>query len=147
MQPEEEIVILPHFKPEEVEALRVEHERRKEVFLTPGLPSNDEERIRDAVQRESFWLAQPPSDHRDEELAHCWFTVGKIGEALEIAKNPERRAYYESIHQAIIKDDAEVCECETPDHVVGQFPSAKHGGKLVNIYQCPDCKTMNIAQR
>lgn len=143
MQPEE-LVILPHFKPEEVEALRIEHERRKEVFLTPGLASNDDERIRDAVQRESFWRAQPESDHRNEELAHCLFTQGRIDEALELAKDLERRAYYQSIGIAILKDDDAVCGCEPEDHVIGQFPSAKHGGRLVNIRQCPQCKEMNV---
>lgn len=144
MQPEEELVILPHFKPEEIEALRVEHERRKEVFLTPGLSGNDEERIRDAVQRENFWLAQPSSDHRDEELAHSYFQQGRVDEALALAKNPERRGWYKAIAGAILKDDTEACDCEHEDHIIGQFPSAKHNGAMVNMKQCPDCKQMNV---
>ena len=166
MSQPEELVILPHFKPEEVEALRVEHERRAQVFQGQALLSDDDERIRDAVQRESFWRQQSANDHTREEIAHCIFVQGRIDEALEIAKNPERRAYYEPIHAAIMKDDEEECDCthmvskkmsisdageqvvqveeNLPAHVVGKFPSAKHGGRMVPIKVCPECKEMNI---
>jgi|SRR5882724_2345148 len=155
---EEEIIILPHFKPEEVEALRQEHERRKiAAKIRPSL-NGDEERVRDAIQREAFWQAQPESDHRNEELAHALFTQGKIDEAWELAKNPERRAYYESIGFAVLKDDNTFCECPESEemtvdgkttesrfwHQVGMYPSAKHGGKLTPIWKCAKCSEMNI---
>jgi len=138
----ERIHTLPHFSPEEVQALQAEHDRRAQVVTGRGAYSADEERIRDAIQRTSFWRAQPESEHRDEELAHCLFTLGRIDEALILAKNLERRAWYETIHNAITKDDG--CECETPDHVVGHFPSPKHSGRMMPIRQCPECKQMNI---
>ena len=137
-------VILPHFKPEEVEALKVEHERRAQGFKGRGLFSLDEDRVRDGIQRESFWRAQPDNDHTREELAHAIFQQGRVDEALALAQNPERVAYYEMIRDAIVKDDAETCECKSDEHTVGQFPSMKHGGKMADIAQCPECKTVNI---
>lgn len=153
---ENELVILPHFTPVEVEALNKEHKHREEVAKTRAQLDNDSERVRDAIQRESFWVTQleyltdnEGADaavlHAEEELAQCLAVQGKLDDAIAIARNPERRAYFQMLKAAIQKDDTEECDCKTPDHVIGQMPSAKHGGQMVNIKQCPECGTMNIA--
>lgn len=183
MQPEEVIVAKPEpFDAEKflvhLKKLHAEqaHEERKEVALTPGLLGNDEERVRDAIQRESYWRAQiaflmehgfepdsPDMLHAEEELAHCLFTEGRIAEALEIAKNPERRAYYETIQQAIDRDDGEFCDCPESEevilvgqdditkkgtsqlwHTVGYFPSQSHSGQMTPIQQCAKCGFTNV---
>lgn len=141
---EVELVTLPHFKVEEVAALKIEHERRVAAMKIRPALDPDEERVRDAIQREAFWRAQPESEHQQEELAHCLFIQGKLDEALELANDPERIGYYQSVGFAILRDDDETCECESEEHVVGRFASAKHGGKLVDIRVCPECKAVNI---
>lgn len=149
-------VILPHFKPEEIEALRVEHERREQGFKGRGLFSLDEERVRDGVQRADFWTSQiaylrdrdildvDALAHAEEELAHSLAMQGRLSEALTLARDPERRTYYLSIYDAIMRSDDEWCACSSEPHTIGHFPSAKHGGKMTDIAQCPECKTMNI---
>lgn len=166
-QPEEEIVekVAPFDTDKFLERLKEGAAKadaeRKEVFLTAGLGNNDQERIREAVQREKFWRAQPPSDHRDEQLAHAAFAQGRIDEALKLAKEPARRAYYETIRDAIEKDDNEFCGCPESETVpgvlvngkpvvnqlwmtTGYYPSAKHGGQMIPIQKCAVCGFTNI---
>ena len=134
---QEELVILPHFKPEEVEALRKEHERRKEVFATRGMSDNDEERVRDGAQREIFWNQQiaslvqgghdPESDsmlHARNELSHALYAQGKIDEAFMIATDPEKKAQYEFTLDAIHKDDGKTCDC--PREQIAKFREGDH---------------------
>lgn len=179
MQPEEEITKPSPFDAEKflvhLQKLHAEqaHEGRKEAILTPGLLSNDDERVRDAIQRESYWRQQidhltenefdsdsPDMLHAQEELAHCLFTEGRIDEALELAKNAERRAHYKTIQQAILRDDGEFCECPEMEivdrvsvngqpvnqlwHTVGYFPSQSHGGQMTPIQHCAKCGFTNI---
>lgn len=132
-------------------------ERVAAMKVRPSL-NLDEERVRDAIQREAFWRAQPKGDHRNEELAHALFQQGKIDAALELAKNPERRAHYESIGFAILKDDNTFCACPEQEdvaidgkkqasqfwHQVGAYPSLKHGGRMTPIMQCAKCGDVNI---
>lgn len=140
-----EVVVLPHFKPDEVEALKVEHERRKLAAKIRPTLNPDDERVRDAIQREGFWRSQPKSKHRDEELAHCLFTQGRIDEALELSIDPERRAYFESIKFAIQRDDDVFCDCPDVDwQVTHKVPSPKHGGRMAEVGRCAKCGDMNI---
>jgi hypothetical protein len=153
---EEQIVVLPHFTSEEVEGLKVERERRELLFKGRGLLDNDDERVRDAHQREAYWQAQidhlfelgleqsPDMRHAEEELGHCLFIQGRIDEALALTESAERRTHYLSVHAAIQKDDEEACDCESKEHVVGKFPSFKHQGQMRDVRVCPECKTVNI---
>lgn len=111
-QPEEEIIEKPapfdtdRFLERLKEGAAKADAERQGVFLTRGLGGNSEERIRDAVQREKFWTGQiehlqslasfdaVDMAHAREELAHALFVQGRTAEALSLAQNPERRAYY-----------------------------------------------------
>lgn len=176
MQPEEE---LTEVRPEPFDAVKflahlqkLNEENPPQLFTGIALLGNDDERVREASQREAYWVSQiqhlqsldsydpVDMDHAREELGHALFSQGRIDEALSLAQNPERRAHYEVIRDAILKDDSEFCDCpetETVDavqvngqpsvsqlwHTVGYFPSAKHGG-MMPIQQCAVCGFTNI---
>lgn len=165
-----ELIILPHFKSEEVEALRVEHEHREASAKVRPALNPDDERVRDGIQRANFWgnqilhlreadlLDEIALAHAEEELAHALFVQGRIDDALSLAKDPERRAYYQSIGFAILKDDNAFCDCPESEDVVidgkagrsqfwhqtGSYPSAKHDGKMTPIWKCAKCGFTNI---
>lgn len=174
------LVILPHFAPEEVAALEAEHARRELLFKGRGVFDNDEERVRDAIQRGNYWTEQiahlvrfgfsPDSEemrHALAQLGDCLHAQGRITEALrivtEMVPDPERRTQFEATHQAITRDDADSCECpketvtrvkkeggeavetKTPTvQVVGKYPSARHGGRMVDVKRCVLCGDANI---
>src|SRR5260221_1772742 len=159
MQEEETIVPVKVFDVERFQKFLASLPEESHPIIRPSL-SASEDNIRDAAQREAFWRGQlkvlrrgtdsEARSHAEEELAHALFTQGKIDDALELAKKPERRAYYESIGMAILKDDNDFCDCPESEeviidgksgtsqfwHQVGMYPSAKHGGKLTPIYKC-----------
>lgn len=154
---EEQIVALPHFTSEEVEVLKVEHERRELLFKGRGLLDNDEERVRDAVQRGNYWTEQishlirlghspytEDMQHALNQLSECLHLQGHIEGALQIVADAGRKAQYENTLAAIQRDDDESCDCDAETQIVGKYPSAKHGGQLVPVKRCVSCGDTNI---
>lgn len=143
-----EVLVLPHFKPEEIEALQQEHVRREQAAKNRAVLDNDSERVRDGYQRLRFWDAQiengDDSEHAKNEKADALFAVGEIARALQMTTNPERTAWYQKTYDAIMKDDSAKCNCDIETHVVGEYPSFKHN-RMATIKVCPYCKEMNIA--
>lgn len=176
MQPEEEIIKPEPFDAEKFLAhlQKLNRENPPQPFTGMALLGNDDERVREAAQREVYWVSQirhlqsfddysqTDMDHAREELGHALFSQGHIDEALSLAQNPERRAHYMAIQDAILKDDKEFCDCpeiEIVDavkvngqpginqlwHTVGFYPSQKHGGQMTPIQHCAKCGFTNIA--
>lgn len=176
MQPENEI------KPEPFDAAKflvhlqkLNAENPPSPFTGIALLGHDDERVRDGAQREAYWINQiqhlqsldsyseADMAHAREELGHALFVQGRVSEALSLAQNPERRAYYASIQDAIEKDDDEFCQCPENEevtvamaggteikttlsqfwHTVGSFPSEKHG-RMMPIQRCAICGFTNV---
>jgi len=139
-----EPVILSHFKPEEIESLRAEHERQKQVFLGHAYLDNDGERLREAMQR----MVALEANHAMEtdEYAEVLYETGRIEEAIVLMKDPIKKAHYQQRLDAILKDDGAWCNCDGEKQVIRRYPSMKHG-KSIAVVKCTKCEFVNVSDQ
>jgi hypothetical protein len=86
--------------------------------------------------------------HARERLAEALAHQGRYDEAA--ALSTARAGEYETLWEAVHREDDETCPCEpledghTHDHIAEHIISQKHDGKLIPAVKCNACGFLNV---